>query len=296
MNGDEVQNDTAGAESKLRAIIALLLDTISSDSLASPGVMGDLVSIRGHIAGSSHEDLSAATTELAAWLPRWLGEIEQRLDGLSPARTKNGTRHRVAVKPGMDPCTGLPGRGEAEKAIRKEIADGRHIWGVVLILQRLPAINARFGRSVGDHLLITEARYLRQQFSENDRLFRWIGPSFVALMHRPNSPEAVRSEVNRMCLSRFHATVVLDSRTVLIPLSVRWHLLASADHNSATEFIGTLQTLISDSDAAVPPAALAPPPRASAPTPSPGASAPTPSPGVPDNAPSPGSSANAPSV
>jgi GGDEF domain-containing protein len=268
MSGDEVHDDAASAEAGLRALIALLLDTISSDSLASPGAMADLVSIRRRIAGSSHEDLSEAATELATWLPRWRGEIEQRLDGLSPARTKNGTRSRIAVKPGMDPCTGLPGRGEAEKAIRKDIAGGRHIWGVILILQRLPAINARFGRSVGDHLLITEARHLKEQFSGNDRLFRWIGPSFLALMDRPDSPDAVRSEVTHMCLSRFHASVVLDSRTVLIPLSVRWHLLASSDYSSATEFIGTLQTLISDAELAAPPAAPEASPRSSANAPS----------------------------
>jgi GGDEF domain-containing protein len=272
MSGDEVHTDkvhtdAASAEAALRALVALLLDTVSSDSLASPGAIADLAPIRRHIAGSSHEDLSEATTELATWLPRWRAEMEQRLDGLSPARTRNGTRNRIAVKPGMDPCTGLPGRGEAEKAIR-EIAAGRHIWAVVLILQRLPAINARFGRSVGDHLLFTEARYLKQQFSGNDRLFRWIGPSFVALMDRPNSPDAVRSEVHHMCSARFQASVVLDSRTVLIPLSVRWHLLASSDYSSATEFIGTLQALISDAEVAAPPAAPAPSPRTSANAPS----------------------------
>jgi len=264
MSGEETHGDAASPEAELRTLIALLLDTISSHSLASPFAIADLASIRRHIAGTSHEELAEAAIRLATWLPSWRNEIEKRLDGASPSRPKKSTQNRAAADPRIDPCTGLSGRSEAEKAIRKQIAGGRHIWAVILILQRLPAINARFGRSVGDQLLITEARHLEEQFKENDRLFRWIGPSFVALLHRPSPPEAVRSEVNGMCLSRFHATVVLDSRTVFIPLSVRWHLLASSDYRSAAEFIGTLQTLIAESDLAAPSAAPAPSPQASA--------------------------------
>jgi len=264
MSSPEINADAANPETELRGLVALLLDAISADSLTSPGARADLASIRRNVAAASREDLSEAATTLAAVLPRWREEIEQRLGALFPA---NGTRHLIAAKPGIDPCTGLPGRGEAEKAIRNKLGGGRPFWAVILILQRLPAINARFGRKVGDQLLITEARQLEKQFGEHDRLFRWIGPSFIALLDRSGPPETVRSEVNHLCLSQFHANLVLDSRTVLIPLSIRWHLLASADYHSPTEFIGTLQTLVSDAEAAPPtvsPEPPAAPPQASA--------------------------------
>jgi len=266
MNRSENYNGAGSPETELRALIALLLDAISSDSVASAGAQAELAAIRKQVNGFTPGELSEATAKLSAWVQRWQSEIERRLNGLSPARRRNGAQNGAAVKPGTDPCTGLPARGEAEKAIKGDFGSRRPVWATVFILQRLPAINARFGRSVGDHMLVTAARHLARQLGETDLLFRWIGPSFVALMERPDAADVVRAEVNRICTARFHASVVLDSSTVLIPVSVKCHLLSSSDYSSATEFIGTLLTIVSDEREVTVPlasaAAAAPSPRA----------------------------------
>ena len=236
---DESDPQTAA----LRSIIGLLMSTLSSDSLTSSNSKGELEAFRERI-DSPNGDLFRTKAQLAHWLTRWRREIEQRLDGAAKGEQPRAGEAGGDGRSGADPCTGLLNRYAAENAIAKAYEEGRQVYAAIFILHRLAALNKRFGYSVGDRLLLLQGQYLAQQLSPEDQLFRWLGPSFLALLRRPGSLDAVLSEVGRIGSNQFQTNVDLESRSVLIPVSARWHVVASSEYQSATDFTSALRALI----------------------------------------------------
>ncbi|MGA3026435.1 MAG: GGDEF domain-containing protein [Bryobacteraceae bacterium] len=235
------QSDPQAAE--LRSIIALLMNALSSDSLTSSSGKGELEAFRGRI-DSPNGDLFRTRTQLAHWLTRWRREIEQRLAGAASGGQPRAGEAAADARSGADPCTGLLNRYAADAALARAAEEGRQVYAAVFILHRLQALNKRFGYAVGDRLLLLQGQHLARQLAPEDQLFRWLGPSFLALLDRSGPLEAVVSEVGRVGSNQFHTNVDLGSRSVLIPVSSRWHVVASSDYNSALDFASALRALI----------------------------------------------------
>ena len=94
-------------------------------------------------------------------------------------------------------------------------------------MDRLQSINARFGGDVGDQVLKAlrthvEASLMRKE----DRLFRWVGPAMVLLMPRQQDINQVRSAARRAIERVAQREFDVGGRTVLIPLSVAWSVIA----------------------------------------------------------------------
>lgn len=70
----------------------------------------------------------------------------------------------------------------AQEVLEKLTGDGRHHAIIMFSLDDLVALNARFGRSVGDNVLNALASTLRQVFREQE-LIRWSGNEFVIVMN-----------------------------------------------------------------------------------------------------------------
>jgi GGDEF domain-containing protein len=224
---------------ELRAIIALLMSTLSSDSLTSSGGKAEIEAFRARIE-TPNGDLYRTRSHLAIWLTRWRKEIEQRLESAAKGeQARSGEARSVA-----DPCTGLLNRFAAEAAIARAAEEGRQVYAAVFILHQLPAINKRFGYSVGDHLLLLQAQHLARLLAPEDQLFRWIGPSFLVLLERPGAIDAVLAEVARIGSNHFQTDVDLESRSVLIPVSAQWRVVASTEYTSAADFTSALRALI----------------------------------------------------
>jgi GGDEF domain-containing protein len=135
----------------------------------------------------------------------------------------------------LDLVTGLPNFRAAEKAIHAAIAAGTSTYAVLLSVDRVEVINSRFGFSVGDRILMLFGQHLAQRLSSTDRLFRWRGPGFLALLDR-NGPEiSIRAEVARMVSARLEQQIELGGRSVLLPVAASWMLTGLA--NSTMEKI-----------------------------------------------------------
>jgi len=103
----------------------------------------------------------------------------------------------------FDPTTGLPNRDAAEDAIAKAPTDQANLYAVVFHVQRMERFNARFGDKCGNEVLLFCSQLIvNRLIRPTDRLFRWRGPSFVALLQREDSQIDVRQEIRGVVGSR----------------------------------------------------------------------------------------------
>jgi len=125
----------------------------------------------------------------------------------------------VAVNEAADPVTGLAGRMAAEAALQEAIASRRACYVVVIVANRVQAINARFGYAVGDRVLHKLCHHFRSALSAADRMFRWQGPALLALLERSHSVDDVRKEIARIAAVKIEDAIEIGSRSVLLPIS-----------------------------------------------------------------------------
>jgi GGDEF domain-containing protein len=133
--------------------------------------------------------------------------------------------------PEVDPVTGLPGRAAAEAALKEAAQSSRQFFAVVIVANRVQLINARFGYATGDQVLRAVCKQVQTGISAEDHLFRWSGPSVLAVLERPGPVEFVRKEMGQITATKGQELVNLGTRTILLPVSASWTvfpMLASA--------------------------------------------------------------------
>jgi diguanylate cyclase (GGDEF)-like protein len=185
------------------------VETSARESDPSEETLLRVVQILRGIAGTAAPagDVDAIQAKLSDCVTSILEEVERR---------------RAAPRSRLDAVTGLPIREQAEDAILNAYqAETPACVGVVAI-DRLTTLNLRFGHEVGDQILRYYADALRQQLPSQDQIFRWSGPSLVALMLRPTRIEQVRREFGRLFDSQHEHTVQTASRAVHLPILPRW--------------------------------------------------------------------------
>ncbi|HWB82762.1 MAG TPA: diguanylate cyclase [Bryobacteraceae bacterium] len=132
-----------------------------------------------------------------------------------------------------DTVTGLPNWSMAEAAFRKAMESHAPAYAVILAIERLAGINHRFGFAHGDRLMLLYAQHIARQLPAGDQLFRWRGPSLVALVER-QSAEGIPVEIRRLA-ARFEHTMEVHGRQVMVAVSASWMSLALRDHPSFKE-------------------------------------------------------------
>lgn len=94
---------------------------------------------------------------------------------------------RLTEQARLDPLTGLSNRREFEHLLRGAIdmtvdPSPAHVL-LFIDLDRFKEVNDRFGHDAGDRVLIAVARLLRAQVLDTDRVARWGGDEFVAILY-----------------------------------------------------------------------------------------------------------------
>lgn len=133
----------------------------------------------------------------------------------------------ATVTPQVDLVTGLPSRGQAEAFLRSDLLGKSNYHVAVFVVDRVAAVNARFGYAVGDEILRLFSQHLAQGLSAEDKLFRWSGPSLVAPLERPHPLHLVRAEMQRVS-QRFEKTLIIGGRSVLLPIAANWTVFPAA--------------------------------------------------------------------
>jgi GGDEF domain-containing protein len=145
-----------------------------------------------------------------------------------------------------DPTTGLPSRASAE-------AELRHVHGhspdgllVLFIVKRLALINAKFGQSRGDHVLLKVVTYLAQSLSDFNNLFRWAPCALLTLAPPKTSLKTLRAKVLIIEATRLTPTIEWKGSSAIVPVSVNCRIVALKDFSTPSELFLRLDTLATE--------------------------------------------------
>jgi GGDEF domain-containing protein len=123
----------------------------------------------------------------------------------------------------QDPVTGLPGRFAAEKAIAVKAMAGKDFVIALFTLDRLASINDRYGRLVGDEILLNSARMLAEKLI-GTTLYRWSGPALAAVFDPSVDIATAENRAKQAAAVRLEKNIEADDRTVLIVVAASCHL------------------------------------------------------------------------
>lgn len=135
-----------------------------------------------------------------------------------------------ADNPELDRMTGLPSAVKAENEMTRQLGPDSGTFVAVFVVERIEAINLRYGRPVGDRSLKLFAEMLVSSL-KGDEVCRWRGPSFVALINRASTFEVVRAEVARFATETQEKTVEVDGQTIRLWLGCRWTMLKLGEYS-----------------------------------------------------------------
>jgi GGDEF domain-containing protein len=124
----------------------------------------------------------------------------------------------------LDPATGLADKAEAQRAL-EQVANSQEVSGMfvlIAVVNRMQAVNARFGYAIGDQILGMVAEYFRRSLPTEDKLYRWQGPALLGILSRKVSLTLVRHEIRRFAEARLEKTFVVGERSIMLPVSTSW--------------------------------------------------------------------------
>jgi diguanylate cyclase (GGDEF)-like protein len=217
---------------ELQKIIAMLAEsviTITGSSERSVQALGKIQANLEHAGGL--EDLQNVKAQLSMCLEQVCQESVRRrkeADASIAQLQQHIQRAESHLTPthDIDPITDLPVRPAADAALAVALAKPGRKYVGVLVLDRLKSINARFGDEVGDRVLAELARHIRTNLPAGDLLFRWSGPTLVAVMPRQCSIDRMRTDLNAIFGKPIQREFTIAGRTVLIPISAAWAVFA----------------------------------------------------------------------
>jgi GGDEF domain-containing protein len=252
-NGDDMIRIAVAIHKERGELLQILTATIRHLSTAGEESLRWLDQLEQEIACALElEDLQCLKPKLAECLERICRETASRKTTpgtLSESRENQGVRAQndtgvqmgqqpseARPAPVLDPVTGLPARQAAETAIERAYSSKIPVTPAVIVIDSLPAINMRFGRSTGDALLHVFANHLKQTLEPEDELYRWTGPAFVALLaERGTRPPGktrrrrggfAREGFTRLLEQKFEHTIQTASRDIHLSPAKRWIMLA----------------------------------------------------------------------
>jgi diguanylate cyclase (GGDEF)-like protein len=223
---------------ELQSIVSLFTRSLLQVSKGSAASATKLHQIERLIEKSSQsEDLRVIKAQLEKSLEvivEEAAEQERRSEELSAQISDAMSRPESAAVlseavADLDLVTGLPNHRAAERALRAAITANTSTYVALLSVERLEVINGRFGFPVGDQILMLFGQHLGQRLTKNDRLYRWRGPGFVAILNRSGPEISVRAELARMMSARLEPEIELNGRSVLLPVSSSWMVTGLAN-------------------------------------------------------------------
>lgn len=207
-----VREPSESPETDASLILALFLNHLESVH-PGPACQAVLGPLRVELEEAARTGTVAAVRESAAKRLSSLLKL-----GEEPGPTVQSLNGGKAHHP-TDPCTGLPLRTEAEDLVRNTIEQKKQAFAVVFYLHRMALTNARFGEAIGNQVILFCSQHIATSILRaNDSLFRWQGPAFVAMIERPESLQAVNSEIQRLATVPISRHFETPSRSVYLPI------------------------------------------------------------------------------
>jgi GGDEF domain-containing protein len=215
---------------ELQAKVKLLAEAITAVGSNSGESIRKLQLIKGQLLATLDvRDIRSLKARLSQYLDGVLAEAERQRNETNRAaeqmRYASQRRNPVGVArevPVVDAATGFPPRAQAEDTIAQCCEEEAIAFVVIMVINQVETVNQSFGGQFGDVVLRRFATFLREQLPGIDELFRWSGPTVVALMRRKSAPE-VRSVIEPLLAQRLFVRNV--NPDVQVPVSAHWTVL-----------------------------------------------------------------------
>lgn len=239
---------------ELQSIVAMLTETIAALAANCTRSSNRLQQLEKQLEkASAIEDVRAIKLRLADCLEELRAERLQGIqatqeqvtrlkEGLERARQEIGSP--APGQGGTESATGLPERNAAEQALAEALASGCTLGAVVFVLDRLPAINVRFGYAAGDLVILGFLHHLKESLPGPYRLFRWTGPAFLVLADIPEHVENFREQMTHIISARVEETVRIGNRTVLLPVSGSCAVFPLAEAKSLPALLAKIDSFV----------------------------------------------------
>ncbi|HEY4362608.1 MAG TPA: GGDEF domain-containing protein [Bryobacteraceae bacterium] len=218
-----------GAE--LHHMIGMLTKTVANLGAGSERSVARLQEIEGQLEKAVLiEDVRELKLRLESCLEgireeshRQKVESHHSVQGLQLEIAQTQERIRTAAAaPIRDPVSGLPTRSEAEVAFLEASHSSERAYAAFFVVDRVAVINARFGHAVGDRVLNLYLEELRPRLSTADPIFRWSGPSFVAILLRAERLDRLQDRLRFLVPAKMEKMIELGNRSALLPVSATW--------------------------------------------------------------------------
>ena len=216
--------------------LRFLLDGICQHVI--PGDSGDLKKFRSEIS-----NLSAKLSERSS-----KQEISSLLQsGLKSLASYNTTTAKLMKQPARSPATELPGRSGAEQEIATKItAKQDSVCGLVLV-NRFASIQARFGREIGDDVMLLAAERLAQQLPTGVTVFRWSESALAAVVDVDANIAEVTRRFARAVSLNLEKNIETGNRFVLVPITLSFTLKRLSESSSPADIFEELDRFVSAS-------------------------------------------------
>jgi len=136
-----------------------------------------------------------------------------------------------------DPLTGLPSRAQAERDLAAAVQQGRPMFVAVFAIERLEFLVRRFGSELAEQVVQFYGVFLAQGLAPGDKLYRWNGQCFAALLEKGDSVESVRREIARIGSVRVERVFEVHARTALLFIGSDWTVIPVLPGDSAAAIV-----------------------------------------------------------
>jgi GGDEF domain-containing protein len=238
----------------LQNMVAMLTKTMAAITSESQSSISHLQEIEASLqTASALEDFHVAKIRMSECLDVLGKEIvHRRSESAKQVREmgsvvqglRSSRPHSAEELARKDPLTGLIERAGAEAALAAAVKEGRPAYAAVFVADRLDMINARFGRSVGDDVLVFFCQHIARWLKETDRLYRWTGPAVLAVLHRETSVASVREETNALFARRLTMNVTSENRSVLLAVPAKWMVFAAQEIRPLPRLIKSIDAFV----------------------------------------------------
>ncbi len=212
----DTPEEAAEREEHFRSILSMLLQSIlPAVPPASPGAVR-----LQEILGDLNQPLS--TPRLAEH--RTAFESCQTSFQMDLARLKQAVQQGAAGPP-PDSATGLPGPAAAQQLMTYRLKESQQTFAAILVLDQLRALNARFGRMVGDDVLKLAAQGLGTALDGSGILHRWRGPAFLVVCTKGQAQaDDLEARIRKLIAKRLESTITVESRSIHVKITFTWKL------------------------------------------------------------------------
>lgn len=190
------------------------------------------------------QDIRALKGQMAGCLQALSRETARQEKGAEGMQRQIGLHNPGGVI--YDPVTGLSGALPAESYIRGCTSSNQQIYVLLLVLKGVDVVNRRYGYAAGDRLISRYSAALAERLPEKGRLFRWHGPSFVAVMLKPESDSVLNAEVARVAAAPSEYLIEEDDRSIFLKATATWIVLPILRSSDAIDFSGKLDAFVTD--------------------------------------------------